>query len=283
MLNPPSTLNCKGQLLDIRRPCVMGILNVTPDSFFDGGRYLQAHTILQQIEKMKRAGASIIDIGGMSSRPGASLISEAEELSRVLPVIEQIQQHFPDTILSVDTFRAKVAKESVAAGASMINDISAGRLDEELLATIAQLDVPYILMHMQGQPQTMQDQPQYENVVVEVLDFFIEKVGKLKTLGLEDIILDVGFGFGKSIDHNYELLKNLGGFRILDLPIMAGLSRKSMIFKVLQTTAEKALNGTTALHMVALQNGAKILRAHDVEEAMQTIQLWETLERQPLI
>ncbi len=283
MLNQQTSLDCNGQILDIQHPIIMGILNVTPDSFFDGGRYQKETEVLQQIEKMSTEGATIIDIGGMSSRPGADIISETEELKRVLPVIQKIHETFPHLILSIDTIRAKVAQESIAAGASIINDISAASLDPDLLDTVAKLNVPYILMHMQGQPNTMQVKPAYKNVVVDVLDFFIERVGVLREKGVKDIILDVGFGFGKTVDHNFQLLKNLTAFKILDLPLLVGLSRKSMIYKSLDSNALNALNGTTALHMVALQNGAKILRVHDVKEAAETIALWKILDRQALV
>jgi len=279
MLNPRLTLNCRGRLLHLAEPVVMGILNVTPDSFFDGGRYEATAAVLRRAETMLDEGASIIDIGGMSSRPGAELIPVEEELQRVLPAIGAIAERFPATIISIDTIRARVAREAVDAGASIVNDISAAAFDDELYATVAELNVPYILMHMQGSPKTMQLNPSYEDVVREVLDFFIAEVGQLRDLGVKDIVLDPGFGFGKSVTHNYQLLKQLQVFQILDLPLLAGLSRKSMINKVLKTKPEQALNGTTALHMLALQQGAKILRAHDVRPAVETIKLWQQLEK----
>jgi len=279
MLNPRLTLNCRGRLLHLAEPVVMGILNVTPDSFFDGGRYEATAAVLRRAETMLEEGASIIDIGGMSSRPGAELIPVEEELQRVLPAIGAIAERFPATIISIDTIRARVAREAVDAGASIVNDISAAAFDDELYATVAELNVPYILMHMQGSPKTMQLNPSYEDVVREVLDFFIAEVGQLRDLGVKDIVLDPGFGFGKSVTHNYQLLKQLQVFQILDLPLLAGLSRKSMINKVLKTKPEQALNGTTALHMLALQQGAKILRAHDVRPAVETIKLWQQLEK----
>jgi dihydropteroate synthase len=278
MLHQQTTLNCGGRLLSLERPIIMGILNVTPDSFFDGNRYNSVDNALAQTEQMLREGASIIDIGGMSSRPGAEVISVDEELSRVAPVIATIADQFPEAILSIDTVRSKVASEMAAAGATIVNDISAGRLDSEMYATVAKLGLPYMLMHMQGQPQDMQDRPTYANVVEEVLAFLIEEVGKLRALEVKDIVIDPGFGFGKSVTHNYELLQNLHVFKILGIPILAGVSRKSMICKVLKVNPEYALNGTTALHMVALQQGAKILRVHDVKEAREVIQLWEQLE-----
>lgn len=234
-------------------------------------------TILTQVEKMLKEGAAIIDLGGMSSRPGAELITEAAELKRVLPAVEVILREFPDAMLSVDTFRSQVAAQAVEAGASIINDIYAGRFDGQMFETVARLGVPYIMMHMQGDPSNMQKAPSYQDVVKEVLHFFIEKLGELRALGVKDVVLDPGFGFGKSIEHNYQLLRQLSIFRLTDLPILAGISRKSMICRVLEVKPIDALNGTTALHMVALQQGARILRVHDVREAMEVIRLWEQL------
>ncbi len=274
-----STLNCRSQLLDLSRPVVMGILNATPDSFFDGGRYTDEVSILKQTEKMLAEGAAILDVGGASSRPGAAEVSENEELERVIPVIEAIKNHFSEAIISIDTWRAGVAKATVEAGASMVNDISGGQFDAKMFETVAGLDVPYILMHIQGTPDTMQQNPRYEDVVTEVLDFFVQKIEKLRALGVKDIVLDPGFGFGKTVEHNFQLLKNLHVFgHVTSLPVLAGISRKSMICKVLKVNPEHALNGTTALHIVALQQGAKILRAHDVREAMEVIKLWEMLD-----
>ncbi len=278
MLNPRLTLNCRGTLLSLQSPQVMGILNVTPDSFFDGGRYTRQDALLRQAEQMLKEGAAILDIGGMSSRPGAEIISVEEELQRVLPSIEALHQAFPEAILSIDTIRGRVAEEAVGAGAAIVNDISAGAFDESMYPTVARLQVPYILMHMKGSPKTMQDNPDYEDVVQTVLDFFIAEVGKLRALDVHDIVLDPGFGFGKTVEHNYQLLKQMHLFKILDLPLLAGLSRKSMINKVLKTKPEHALNGTTALNMVALQQGAKILRVHDVHPAMEAVKLWQQLE-----
>lgn len=278
MIHPKTTLNCRGRLLSLDKPIVMGILNVTPDSFFDGGKHTQMAHQLRKTEQMLDGGAAIIDVGGMSSRPGAEVISPEEELRRVVPAIEGIIENFPEAIISIDTIRAEVAKAAVGAGASIVNDISAGAFDEALYPTLAELGVPYILMHMKGTPSTMQKSPDYDDVVREVLDFFIREVGKLRSLGVKDIVLDPGFGFGKSVGHNYQLLKKMHVFRMLDLPVLAGVSRKSMICKVLKVNPLGALNGTTALHMVALQQGAKILRAHDVKEAVEVIKLWEQLE-----
>jgi dihydropteroate synthase len=270
-----STLNCNGKLVSLDKPAVMGILNATPDSFFDGGRFDTETAWLKQAEKMLAEGATFIDVGAMSSRPGATEVAEKEELRRVLPVVESILRRFPEALISIDTWRSKVAVECVAAGACMVNDISAGRFDEGLFETVASLGTPYVLMHMQGTPADMQVQPSYENVVLEVLDFFIANAGKLRALGVKDILLDPGFGFGKTVEHNYRLLANLHVFSILECPLLVGISRKSMICTPLKISPDKALNGTTAMHVIALQQGAKILRAHDVREACEAIQLWE--------
>jgi dihydropteroate synthase len=270
------SINCGGTLLSLDKPRVMGILNVTPDSFYDGGKYTSDRAIMNQVERMLSEGADLIDVGGMSSRPGAVLIDEELEVKRVIPVVRGILAHFPNTLISVDTIRSSVAREAAAAGAVMINDISAGKFDAKMCSTVAELQLPYVLMHMQGSPEDMQHNPEYSQVTVEVLDFFIQKLGELRALGVKDVILDPGFGFGKTVDHNYQLLTNLSAFSMLDCPVLAGLSRKSMICKVLEVNPSKALNGTTALHMVALQNGARLLRVHDVKEARETISLFET-------
>jgi len=262
----------------------MGILNLTPDSFFDGGRYQTEKALLTQVEKMLSEGADIIDIGGMSSRPGAKLIPIEEELGRVLPAIKTILKEFSNCILSIDTVRSEVARQTIGVGASIINDISAGTIDEKMFETVGEINCPYILMHMKGIPENMQASTSYEGqVVTTVLDFLIEKMGQLRALEVKDIVIDPGFGFGKTIDQNFELLKNLASFRILEVPILVGLSRKSMIHKLLKIKPEAALNGTTALHFAALENKAKILRVHDVLEAKQTLQLWEKLKEAPEI
>lgn len=278
MIEQVTTLNCNGQLLDLSSPLVMGIINVTPDSFYTGSRTSSVGHALEMAEKHLSEGAKILDVGGMSSRPGAEVIPVAEELERVLPVITGIKTRFPKAVISLDTVRGEVAKAGVQAGVGMINDISAGSIDETLFATVSQLNVPYVLMHMQGKPESMQDSPNYTDVVQEVFDFFVKKIGELRALGVKDIVIDPGFGFGKQLDHNYALLKALHVFQVLELPILAGLSRKSMIYKLLQIDATEALNGTSALHMVALQQGSKILRVHDVREANEVIQLWSQLE-----
>lgn len=267
------TINCKGILVDLSSPKVMGILNITPDSFYDGGRYKNPSQILQQTEKMLLEGATFIDVGAYSSRPSAIHISEQEELQRIVPVIELLIKEFPGILISVDTFRSVVAKETIASGASIVNDISGGNMDADMFHTVAALQVPYILMHMLGTPQNMQQNPTYDNIVTELIQFFAEKIYQLHQLKLNDIIIDVGFGFGKTITHNYELLKGLALFKHLDTPILAGLSRKSMLYKTLNITAQEALNATTAANTIALLNGASILRVHDVKEAVEAIKI----------
>jgi dihydropteroate synthase len=268
------TLNCNGRLFTKEEPFVMGILNVTPDSFYTKGRNNSIQEHVDKAGEMLEQGAAILDIGGMSTKPRAEVIVEETEQDRVLPVIEAINRHFPDSFISIDTYRASVARNAVNLGACIVNDISAGEMDSEMLLTVAELNTPYIAMHMQGTPETMQQKPAYENVSAEVLDYFIHKINQCNEAGIKDIILDPGFGFGKTIVHNYSLLKNLHVFKILDKPILAGISRKSMVYKPLKSDAEHALNGTTALHMLALQQGASILRVHDVKEARECIELF---------
>lgn len=267
------TLNCKGRLLLLDSPIVMGILNITPDSFYKGSRIQSEDNVLQKAEQMLKEGAAILDIGGQSTRPGSIRLSAKEELERTLPAIEIIKQHFPDCFISIDTYSSTVAKEAVDRGADFINDISAGEMDAQMISTVAALNVPYIAMHMQGTPNTMQQNPSYENVTREVLDYFIKKNEQCKAAGIKDIIIDPGFGFGKTIPHNFQLLRELEVFQILNHPLLAGLSRKSTIYKTLGTTVEEALNGTTVLNTIALQKGAGILRVHDVKEAVETITL----------
>ena len=271
------TLNCKGRLLKIDLPIVMGIINTTPDSFYSGSRKQNTDAILFTAEKMLKEGAAILDIGGQSTRPGSLQHGPEEEMNRVIPAIEKIIQHFPDAFLSVDTYHSLVAKTAVEAGASIINDISGGDADPLMLETAATLKVPFIAMHMQGTPTTMQQNPHYENVCREVLDYFIQKTEQCRLAGINDVIIDPGFGFGKTIAHNFELLKQLEIFRILDRPILTGISRKSIIHKTLGITANEALNGTTVLNTIALQKGANILRVHDVREAMEAVVLVEKL------
>ena len=268
------TLNIRGNLVDLSTPHVMGILNVTPDSFYDGGRYFQnEHRVLQQAEKMLSEGATFLDIGGYSSRPGAEEVSVEEEKRRVVENVALVTKHFPEAYVSVDTFRAEVAREAVAAGAGMVNDISGGELDQQMFDTVAELQVPYILMHMRGTPLTMQGFITYENLVVDVLDDLQKKMARLRELKVKDIIVDPGFGFAKTIDQNYTLLKNLSVFLTLGAPLLVGLSRKSMIYRRLNIDVEAAGNGTTVLNTLALMKGAGILRVHDVKEAVEAIKL----------
>ena len=271
------TINCKGNLIDLTSPKVMGILNVTPNSFFDGGKYADENSVLQQVEKMLVDGATFIDVGAYSSKPNAEFVSEDEEISRLIPVIELILKNFPETLISVDTFRANVAREAIENGACIVNDISAGSLDENMMQTVAKLQVPYIMMHMKGNPQTMQSLAQYENIVKEMLFYFSEKVAQARSFGINDLIVDPGFGFAKILEQNFEVMNKLELFQMLELPLLVGVSRKSMIYKTLETTAEFALNGTTVLNTIALQKGAKILRVHDVNEAMECVKLCNSL------
>lgn len=267
------TLNCKGRLLDVEKPAVMAIINITPDSFYTGSRFETIDGILKKAEQFLQEGASILDIGGQSTRPGSIALTADEELQRIITPIEALQREFPEAILSVDTYHSKVALETVQAGASIVNDISAGQLDPKMIETVAALKVPYILMHMQGTPQTMQEHPTYTNVTSEVLDFFIQKIAELKNAGITDIIADPGFGFGKTIAHNFQLLRELAVFKILSCPLLLGISRKSTIYKTLGVTAAESLNGSTVLHTIGLMNGVSILRVHDVKEAMEAIRL----------
>ncbi len=271
------TLNCKGRLLVIDEPVVMGIINITPDSFHSGSRKTSLNDALQQAEKMLNDGAAILDIGGQSTRPASEVIGIEEELLRVLPAIDAIHQHFPESFISIDTYYAKVAAEAVNAGAAMVNDISSGTLDEQMIQVVASLQVPYVVMHMKGTPQTMQQQAHYEDVTLEVLDFFIKKTEECRQAGINDVIIDAGFGFAKTIAHNFTLLKNLSVFKMLQKPLLAGLSRKATVYKTLGITPEEALNGTTVLNTIALLNGANILRVHDVKEAVEAIKLVKTL------
>lgn len=282
MYHPQTTLNCAGRLLSLETPQVMGILNITPDSFYSHSRVMEAEAIVQMAGKMLEEGAAILDVGGMSTRPGAIAPEPEEEKRRVMLAVEAIRRHFPEAILSVDTVRASIAEAAVNAGAAIINDISAGRMDPQMYETVARLNVPYVLMHMQGKPETMHIDPHYENITREILDFFVVEVGKLRELGVKDIVLDPGFGFGKKIRHNFELLRTMHVFRILDLPVLAGISRKSMIYKTLGIPPEEALNGASALHVIALQQGARLLRVHDVKPAIEVIRLWQEIYPQGL-
>ena len=253
----------------------MGILNVTPNSFFDGGKYKNESEILSQAEKMLGDGATFIDVGAYSSKPNAELVSEEEELSRITPVVNLILKHFPESLLSIDTFRSEVAKICIENGAAIINDISAGNLDDKMMETVASLNVPYIMMHMKGTPQTMQTMTHYDDIVKEMLFYFSEKVSKARSFGINDLIIDPGFGFAKTLEQNYEVLQKSELFQMLELPLLVGFSRKSMVYKPLHSNAQEALNGTTVLNTIALTKGAKILRVHDVKEAVECVKLFE--------
>jgi dihydropteroate synthase len=274
-------INCKGKLLSLDEPVVMGIINATPDSFYEGHLKLNTAEIVTLAGNMIQEGAAILDIGGLSTRPGSKPVSIQEETDRVLPVIEAIHHAYPEAVLSIDTYHSSVAKPAVIAGAGIINDISGGNLDNDMLQTAAILNVTYICMHMQGTPATMQQEPFYENVVREVLDFFIAKTEACTKIGIKDVIIDPGFGFGKTIEHNFQILKQLSVLSITNKPVLAGLSRKSSIYKTLGTTAAAALNGTTVLNTMALMNGASILRVHDVKEAVETIKLFNAYKKAP--
>jgi dihydropteroate synthase len=275
----PTLLQSKGQLLDLSTPIVMGILNATPDSFYNKGADNDMQALLSNAEKMIADGAKILDIGGASTKPGSAIIDIAEELSRVIPVVQGIHKHFPGTWLSVDTYHATVAREAINAGASIINDVSSGSIDAQMLQTVAQLKVPYIAMHMQGTPETMQQNPQYTSALIEVRDYLQQVSKKCIAHGIYDVIIDPGFGFGKTTEHNFQLLRSMHTFRVLGRPILAGISRKSIVCKPLKVSPQNALNGTTALHMIALQQGANILRVHDVKEAMECVLLYELLKK----
>lgn len=276
------TINCKGELIDLTVPKVMGILNLTPDSFFDGGMYKDETSILKRIENMLNDGASFIDIGAYSSRPGADHVPEGEELRRIIPILELILKHFPDTLISIDTFRSRVASESINHGAAIINDIAAGNLDPEMFATVAKHQVPYIMMHMKGTPQSMQKEATYDDLIKDLRYYFSKKIQEATSQKINDIIIDPGFGFAKTMEQNYTLLNHLELFQTFGLPILIGLSRKSMIYKVLKATPQEALNGTTALHAIALLKGANIIRAHDVKETVECVKLVAALKANAL-
>lgn len=269
------TLNCKGKIISLERPLVMGIINATPDSFFEGHLNGSNDSILKRVGQMITEGADIIDIGGQSTKPGSARVELEDEIKRVIPVIDLIHQHYPECIISVDTYYSKVAELAVESGASIVNDISAGNLDKDMIDIVGKLKVPYICMHMQGTPETMQKNPQYQNITKEVIDFFIEKIQQCKNANIQDIIIDPGFGFGKSIQHNFKLLREMETLKMLNRPILAGLSRKGMIYKSLNISANEALNGTSILNILALNNGASILRVHDVKEAKEAITLYQ--------
>jgi dihydropteroate synthase len=271
------TINCGGKLLSLETPIVMGILNITPDSFYDGGNFNDTKKAMHHVSEMLEAGASIIDVGAVSTRPGAKEVTEKEERARLIRILKEMTCRFSETIISVDTYRAEIARIAIDCGAHMINDISAGSFDKNMFTTIASLQVPYIIMHMQGTPANMQTNPVYNDVVKEVILYLSEKVAALKKLGVNDIIIDPGFGFGKTLEHNYELLNGLEYFSIFELPLMVGFSRKSMINKLLGIKPEDALNGTTVLNTMALMKGANILRVHDVKEAVEAVKIHEKM------
>lgn len=277
-LNRKVTLNSKGKLIDLSSPSVMAILNITPDSFYSNSRISNIGEALKAIEKFIIEGAKFIDIGAYSSRPGAAEVSQNDELNRLIPIVEAVAKEFPETLISIDTFRAKVAEEGVNAGAHLINDISAGDLDVAMFNTIAKLQVPYLIMHMKGTPQNMQQQPTYDNITLEILNYFSEKIETLKNLGIKDIMIDPGFGFGKTVTHNYQILQQLESFSTFSFPVLVGFSRKSMITKLLNNKSTDALNGTSILNTAALLKGASILRVHDVKEAVECIKLVERIK-----
>jgi len=267
------TINCKGKLIDLSIPKVMGILNLTPDSFYDGGKNSDEKKVLQQVEKMLSEGAAFIDLGGYSSRPGAEHITENEEENRVLPALEAILKHFPETLISIDTFRSGLAAKAIDLGACMINDISAGNLDKDMFRTVASRQVPYVAMHMPGTPGTMQKMTHYDDLVTDLVYFFSKKISELRELHINDIIIDVGFGFGKTLEQNYTLLRKLEVFHMLEVPILTGISRKSMVYKIIGADPEQALNGTTVANTLALLKGSNILRVHDVKEAVEAVKI----------
>tara|TARA_E500000178_G_scaffold240303_1_gene236662 strand:+ start:115 stop:966 length:852 start_codon:yes stop_codon:yes gene_type:complete len=271
-------INCNGNIIDFTSPKIMGILNVTPNSFYDGGKHNRIDTALLQTEKMISEGATFIDVGGASSKPGVEEVSPDEELKRVLPVIEKISKNFPHIYISIDTYRSNVARQAVDAGAQLVNDISAGNADDNMLKTVGKLGVPYIAMHMQGTPKTMQNKPTYDDVLIAIRSFFSEKIAAAHAAGINDIIVDPGFGFGKTPQHNFALLNHLNTLQIDGVPLLVGVSRKSMIYKTLNIDIQQALNGTTVLHTVALRQGAHLLRVHDVKEAKQAVDLIKALD-----
>jgi dihydropteroate synthase len=277
------TLNVRGRLIDLSTPRVMGILNLTPDSFFDGGKFKTEKSVLAQVEKMLNEGATMIDIGGASSRPGAAVVKTEDEAGRVLPAVRAIGQKFPDAIISIDTIHSTIAKEALNEGASMINDISAGEHDNKMIELIAEWEIPYVVMHMRGTPQTMNTLTHYDNLLKEIADFFHDKIVRLRRLGIKDIIADPGFGFAKTVDQNFQLLQQLDYLNILGVPLMVGLSRKSMVWRTLETTPDEALNGTTVLNTTALLKGASILRVHDVKEAIECIKLTTKITQQQFV
>lgn len=277
---PKRTLNLRGKIMNLSSPIVMGIINITPDSFYDGGKFQSTWQVVKHAEQLLSEGAAILDLGAASTRPGAGLVTAAEEKERLLPVVKGILRRFPEAILSIDTYNSETAIMAIEEGAHIINDISAGNIDPAMFDTIARLQVPYIMMHMQGTPANMQQNPVYKDLIKEISAFFAERINRLNQMGVNDIIIDPGFGFGKTIEHNYQLLNQLDFFRIFDLPLLVGVSRKSMVNRVLGTTPDEALNGTTVLNTIAIQKGANILRVHDVSQAMEAVKIVEMLKSQ---
>lgn len=274
VFNCKDTINCNGRLIDLSVPKIMGIINITPDSFYKGSRFTDSSKIVAQVQQMITDGADVIDIGGYSTRPGAPLVHEHEEWNRLSPALDAIRQKFPDIMISVDTFRSSIVKKGIEQyKISIVNDISAGELDPDMFQMVGQMQVPYVLMHMQGTPQNMQECPNYAFIVQEIITYLAKKTEELAKCGVKDIIIDPGFGFGKTLDHNFTLLNRLNEFKMLELPILVGISRKSMIYKTLNTNPEEALNGTTVLNTIALQKGAGILRVHDVKAAFEAVKL----------
>ena len=273
-VNKNYALNVRGRLLDLSTPKVMGILNITPDSFYDGGKFRHIDKILSRVDQMICENVDIIDVGGASSRPAASLVSIEEEKGRVCPVIDQVKKHFPNTVISVDTYSAEVASSALNVGADIVNDITGGQ-DNQMFQLVAKNKIPYILMHMRGDSRNMHGLTQYEDIVKEICFYFATRIAKLRELGVIDVVIDPGFGFAKTLEQNYFILKHLNVFKLLDVPILAGISRKSMLYKLLESTPEKALNATTAAHIFCLKGGANILRVHDVKEAVETIRIYQ--------
>jgi dihydropteroate synthase len=274
-----STINCRGKIINLSTPLVMGIVNLGPDSFFDGGKYTTRWEVLKRADKLLSDGADILDLGAATTRPGASLVDTQTERKRLMPALELVVKEFPNAIISIDTYNSVIAREAIERGAHIINDISAGEFDPLMFATIAHLQVPYIIMHIKGVPENMQIDPSYEDLVREITLYFAEKISRLRELGVHDIIIDPGFGFGKNVEDNYKLLNKLDYFKIFELPILAGFSRKSMINRVIKTDPSRALNGTTVLNTIALEKGASILRVHDAREAWEAIRIVEMLQK----
>jgi dihydropteroate synthase len=274
-----STINCRGKIINLSTPLVMGVVNLGPDSFYDGGKYITKWDVMKRVEKLLSEGAAILDLGAATTRPGAQLVDAATERKRLMPALDVVVKEFPEAIISIDTYNSVIAREAIEKGAHIINDISAGTFDPLMFPTIAHLQVPYIIMHIKGTPENMQVNPVYDDLIREITLYFAEKVSQLRALGVHDLIIDPGFGFGKTVEDNYRLLNKLDYFKIFELPILAGISRKSMVNRVLKTDPAKALNGTTILNTIALQKGASILRVHDAREALEAVKIVEMLQK----